>query len=213
MKKFVCTVWKEHRKLSICLGLSVIVICLYIFHMPYPLMECQGKCKVLYSVLECLNAMAISYVVAFLVFVLTVELPIQKRKSEQGYLRKDMLSDLNSSISDLLISVGFDKAFSLESLKVRMMEEKSGNIKLSEWGILNNAMEKIASKILDIITCGLTLDNDEHLLLSKIYNAVSATKQWANEDFNDAKWRLLMDIINNLNQYHEELDVLSAPNQ
>ena len=176
-------------------------------------MECQGKCKVLYSVLECLNAMAISYIVAFLVFVLTVELPMQKRRSEQEYLRKDMLSDLNSSISDTLISIGFDKAFSLESLKDRMMDGMSGGIKQREWGILNNAMEKIASKIIGIITYDLTLNNDEQLLLSKIYNAVSATKQWANEDFNDAKWRLLMDIINNLNQYHEELDVLSAPNQ
>lgn len=200
-------VWLFFKTINMTLKILLVVSILFITAITIFMCRINSGCCI--SLLNTVNALATSYVVAFVVFILTVELPLYNSRESQALIRKDMLNALNGDITTILNDMGVDKKFSKRSL-MDTCQGNDGNFKQEEWITLTSKLDKISSAIIAIITSGLVLNDKEKNIISEVYRGASSLMSLTNMDFNDNKWDMVAGIIKKFDDYRKDIDIICS---
>ena len=200
-------VWLFFKTINTSLKILLLISVLFITAITIFMCRINSECWI--SFLNTVNALATSYVVAFVVFVLTVELPLYNSREAQSLIRKDMLNAINEDIITILDDMGVDKQFSKNSL-IDACQENDGNFKQEEWITLNLKLNKISSAIIAIMTSGLVLNDKESNIISEVYRGASSLMSLTNMDFNDNKWDMVAGIIIKFDDYRKDIEVICS---
>lgn len=134
------------------------------------------SCEVWLNILSAINTFAISYIVAYGVYYLTVERTNKYHQKEQKCIKKDLLLKIRHMIINISEDLNVDKDLSVETLQNTLQGIKEG-----EWESAILTGEKTCELTLKLFASGLTFSKDEFAVLYDVYQTVSSLLEYGYE--------------------------------
>lgn len=192
----VANYFKKEQCLQVLLVLSLcITLCATLFGDKIP-------CGFYKSLVETLNAISISYFVAYGVYYLTVKYPEKQLQDKQAYIRIDLLRGIEDRITEMITKLEVDKDLSRDTI-CNTLE----NLKEDDWQYALDEGENICKDISKLFASGLKFKDSEFGILSDVYEAASSLIQFG---YDSRKKDVVIDAVRRMYELYKKLDIICS---
>lgn len=159
----------------------------------------DGAC---FNILNAFNTLAISYIVAYGVYYLTVQMITKYHHNEQKYIKKDLLLKIRHMIIKISAELNIDKDLSVDALQYTLQSTKE-----KEWESVMLKSKNTCEFTVKLIASGLTFNKDELDALYNVYQTVSSLLEFGYESRDK---RVVIDTIIQMQIVSNRIDAICA---